>query len=289
MTASKREERIKAISTDILSAFKEGRVPEAVGQVFIRRKVSVPSKDWSWMNRLVGMLHGHAYAAGYRQWQMFGRSVRKGERAFHILGPRTVKVKPEEDEAEDGNPCDEEPRRKVVGYVAISVFGYLQTEGKPLPGLEEEPAFLDGLPLVEVARRWDLAVEALSFGDLPGILGQYHRGSGIQLATRNLSTWAHELVHAADDRLGSLGDEKLASEVVAELGGAILLETLGFKAESDRGGCFKYVSAYCRRYKRPLLSTVTSLLDRTCRCVSLLLDEAELVAEEKGVACGASR
>jgi hypothetical protein len=30
------------------------------------------------------------------------------------------------------------------------------------------------------------------------------------------------------------------SETVAELGGAILLECLGYSSESDRGGCFDY-------------------------------------------------
>jgi hypothetical protein len=62
---------------------------------------------------------------------------------------------------------------------------------------------------------------------------------------RQLSTWAHELIHAADDRLGNLKEsgQHWRSETVAELGGAILLEVLGLERDADRGGCFQYVEA----------------------------------------------
>lgn len=44
----------------------------------------------------------------------------------------------------------------MAGFVCVPVFGYSQTEGDPLPGAEEEAAFLSALPLVEVARSWGL-------------------------------------------------------------------------------------------------------------------------------------
>lgn len=271
--------KVAAIAGDILETFHDDEVPRAMAQVFIRRKVEVPSKHWSWGNRLVGLLRGHVYAAGYRQWQMLGRRVKKGQQAFHILGPlrREVPVEAEEELDDDREP---ETKKVVVGFTALPVFGYLQTKGAPLPGLEEEPEFLESLPLAEVARDWGLSIETYSADDMPGVLGLHVRGKGIGLATRNLSTWAHELIHAADSRLGDDQGSVLEKEVVAELGGAILLEALGYRTESDRGGCYHYIRRHCQKHRRQLLPTALELLERTCRCVELLLEEAERPAEE---------
>lgn len=168
-----------------------------------------------------------------------------------------------------------------MGYQPIPVFGYLQTEGKSLPGAEDEPAFVEALPLIEVARAWGLSVVTYSVDDDSSRLGFFSAGRGIALGTENLSTWAHELVHAADHRLGTMTRAKLASEVVAEFGGAILLECLGYTAESDRGGAYEYILRYCQEHKRPVLSVCTQLLDRTCSCVAYLLAEADRVRVEK--------
>jgi hypothetical protein len=212
-------ERVAAIASDILSAFESGELPQALAQLFIRRKIEVPSRHWTWTNRLIGLRRSHVYAAGFRQWLAIGRSVRKGEHAFHILAPRIVGTKQDD----EGVTQDE---RSVVGFLPIPVFGYFQTEGDPLPGAEDEPEFVDALPLVEVARSWGLAVALHSYEDSPGRLGYFAPGLGISLAVRNLSTWAHELIHAADFRLRTMDRGKLDAEVVAEFGGAILLECL---------------------------------------------------------------
>ena len=76
--------------------------------------------------------------------------------------------------------------------------------------------------------------------------GKYIRNEAIALGVKNYSTWAHELIHAADDRLGNLKEtgQHWRSETVAELGGAILLEATGHECDSNLGGCFEYVRAY---------------------------------------------
>lgn len=253
---SAREERVAAISRDILAVFETGEVPAAMAQVFIRRNVAVPSRHWSFTNRLIGHLRGHVYAAGFRQWQILGRSVKPGERAFHIFGPCLV---PDNEKATE--EAGEVPRVRLVGFVPIPVFGYLQTDGKPLPGLEDEPSFVDALPLVAVARFWGLSVGTYSAADFPGILGHHLPGKGIGLGVKNLSVWAHELIHAADTRLGHPKDSLLANEVVAQLGGAILLESLGYATESDRGGCLAYLERYARHAGRTVLPVALELLD----------------------------
>ncbi len=271
-------ERVTGIAHDILAAFESGELPQALAKLFISRQIEVPSKHWTWTNRLVGIRKGHVYAAGFRQWQEIGRRVRKGQHAFHILAPRITRAK--EDDEERGV---KEGDLLCLRFLAIPVFGYLQTEGDPLPGAEEDLAFVEGLPLIEVARSWGLAVETYSLEDSPDRLGFFAAGRGIGLGVRNLETWAHELVHAADHRLGKLVARSLAAEVVAEFGAAILLECLGFTEESDRGGAYAYLKRHCEEKKRNLLGACSELLDRTCSAVALILETADaLQVEEDG-------
>lgn len=266
-------ERVTAIASEILTAFESGELPHALAQLFIRNQIEVPSQHWTWTNRLIALQRSHVYAAGFRQWLEIGRSVRKGEQAFHILAPRVLVAK-EDDEKEGVKKGD----RQMVGFLPVPVFGYFQTEGDPLPGAEDAPEFVDRLPLVEVARSWGLTVALHAYEDSPGRLGYFAEGLGISLGVENLSTWAHELIHAADSRLGTLVHGKLAAEVVAEFGGAILLECLGHSVESDRGGAYAYIRRHAEEENRNPLGVCTELLDRTCGCVAFLLEEAEKVS-----------
>ena len=91
-----------------------------------------------------------------------------------------------------------------------------------------------------MAESWGITVDAYN-GREGAALGKYRGGQSIALGVENLATWCHELVHAADDRAGTitkLPGQQLDNEVVAELGGAVLLEVLGLEADSDRGGAW---------------------------------------------------
>ena len=106
----------------------------------------------------------------------------------------------------------------------------------------------------------------------------------IALGTENLSTWMHELTHAADDRLvGMKGGQQIDPEVVAELGSAVLLECLGKPADADLGGAWNYIQHH---EKAEPITVCQRLLKRTCNAVALILDTAdELVANGKGTPC----
>jgi len=130
-----------------------------------------------------------------------------------------------------------------------------------------------------VARDWGLDVTAHA---QPNVLGSYVPGRRIELGVSNLSTWAHELLHAADDRLGTLDlGKRIDGELVAELGGAVLLEALGLPDDSDRGGAFHYLSDQCAKDGRDLLSACLALVERVHACVQLLLDTAERLTASK--------
>ena len=260
-------DKIRSVSAELLAAFESGSLPAALAQALIHRHVEAPSRKWTWANRVLALRRNHCYAGGFRQWEALGRHVCKGQKAFHILVPRFQK---------QTEPTGEE-LSVLKGFLLAPDFGYGQAQGTPLPGAEDEARFVDALPLVEVARSWGLVVSTFSFGEIGTKLGLYAQGR-IQLATENLSTWAHELVHAADDQLGMLRESDLLDkEVVAEFGSAVLLECLGFRRESDRGGAFDYINHFCQNEApgRTPWSVCSALLDRVCSAVGLLLDHGD--------------
>ncbi len=92
-----------------------------------------------------------------------------------------------------------------------------------------------------------------------------------------MATWAHELIHAADDRLGALTErgQHWRSETVAELGGAVLLSCIGQNHDADVGGCWEYIQAYAKANGKDATSAAMSVLSRTCKAVALILEAAD--------------
>ena len=266
----------------ILDAFQNPlRLPNALAPVFIRRKDNVLCRAWSWSNQLITALFGHSDARGYRQWQEIGRHVKKGQRGFPILVPLTKRF--EQTNAETGEKSE---RFAVYGFKHAIVFGLSQTDGEPLPPPDPDVCqWIESLPLLDVAREWELSVEA--YNGQPGVvLGKYRHGQAIALGVQNLSTWCHEMVHAADDRLGKLTErgQHWRSETVAELGGAVLLAVLGDEHNADLGGCWDYVSAYARDAGIEPITACQRVLRRTCDAVALILDTAETLTATAAVA-----
>jgi hypothetical protein len=52
---------------------------------------------------------------------------------------------------------------------------------------------------------------------------------------------------------------------------------LGFEKQSDRGFCWKYISAYCERENKQPISVCMTVLKRMCDAISLILSKAETV------------
>ena len=68
--------------------------------------------------------------AGFGKWKELGRFVKKGERGIQILAP-VVGYRRRRDEAEQES--DSKPSRVLIGFRAVFVFDYAQTEGIDLP------------------------------------------------------------------------------------------------------------------------------------------------------------
>ncbi len=212
--------RAQEVADAILKAFQENTLPKALAPVFVHRTDNVPCRSWSWANQLMVAIHGHCDARGYRQWEQTGRHVKKGEKAFPILVLMCKKKQAKDDTAGTDKTGDEKTKTYVYGFTSAPVFGLNQTEGDPLPPPDPKvSAWLDSLPLIDVANSWGLTVDAYNGGKGPQ--GRYSPGAGIALGVENLSTWAHELCHAADDRLGNLQErgQHWRSETVASWAG----------------------------------------------------------------------
>lgn len=261
------------VAERIVHAFRDPeRLPHALAPMFIKRKDDVPCRKWSWHNQLLVALSASSDARGIRQWNTAGRKVKRGSSAIWILAPC---IKAIEEDAKG-----EKPGRAVLyGFRSVPVFAYEDTEGEPLPESDDTyESWVKELPLLEVAQKWGITVGTYTHaGGDP--LGYYRRtGSGnqaIMLGVENLATWCHELVHAADHRIGGLKEERWHKEIVAELGGAVLLECLGQRQDADLGGAYAYIEAYAKEAKKPAVKACIEVLDRVCSCVTTILDTAE--------------
>ena len=268
-------DRAQAIALSILEAFRDGLIPKTLARTLLM-PLEIPSARWSLQNRLLVALAGHTDARGFRQWREVGRSVRKGERACYILKPNVGPKKTGIDDS--GQPVEE---TSVYGFIPVAVFGFDQTEGEPLTDVTESTArFLAELPLREVAEEWAIPVAAMPFnGAHAGIYRTYgspHEPKDILLATDSLKTWLHELTHAADHRQGALkpndrNRDRVPEEIVAELGAATLLESLGLATEDHHAASWAYL---LQQGLSPsaTLTLAHQLLERTASAIALILD-----------------
>ena len=261
------------VADKIVKAFEAGNVPKALAQTFITCG-GRHCDGYSWTNQMLVALGGYSDAMGFKQWLKVGRCVKKGEKATHILAPCTRKI---------DDPKTGEPRTIVTGFRVAVVFGLEQTTivndelwAKHNKANAEAENRLEALPLRAVADAWGLTVKPYN-GKTANALGWYRRGKAIALGVENLSTWAHELCHAADDKAGKLVEhgQHWRSETVAELGGAILMLCLGYETDADLGGAWEYISKYATTAKIEPIKACMDVLKRTCDAVALILQTAD--------------
>jgi antirestriction protein ArdC len=235
-------ERADAALAELVSMFESGDLPARIAQTrLVKAAADRPMSAWSIGNQLLCLAHGTDDARGFRQWEQAGRHVRKGARAFAILGPCTVKV------TETDESAAEVERVRVVGFKAIPVFRLEDTEGQPVAYPDYTPEVLP--PLLEVAERLRVPVRWQPAGD--GYRGAYSITTrSITLATHDVDTFFHELAHAAHATVEPLtGGQNPRQEIVAETVAAVLCRLYGhdgYLAESA-----DYVTHYAQPGENP--------------------------------------
>lgn len=268
----------------ILTAFAKGDLAKPLAQVFLNG--SRWADRWGVWNKLLVAINGASDAATLYQWRDMGRRVvdTSGKQKIWLMAPMYHNwYKP----VETDSGTEYEKRMYIKGFRYFDVYAVENTEPDPdFDGItyndlydnqEDRAEFIRGLPLVEVADTWGIKVGVYG-GKERGARGWMLPGSTIQVGVANLSTWAHELIHEADYRLGHMNKahgQDRENEIVAELGGAVLLTALGLDVEADWGGAYEYVASYAHS-KTPegLIKEVRSLVWRISDAVKHILETA---------------
>ena len=267
------QERLDGAANAIMEAFKNpDTLPDVLADMILN--VGRWSARWSWGNQLIVAWCGYSDAMTFNGWKKHaGRKVKKGEKSFYILRPVKRYITQEDDDGERHSI------QITCGFAPHGVFGLEQTEvideGKweKFHGNSEE--HISTLPWLNVAHEWEIKVKG---GSPPGTRGVFTHSGMIGLGVTNLSTWAHELVHASEKRREALTigfGQQPDNEIVAELGGAILLKVIGMDHDADLGGAWEYIKHYGGADP---IKEIEKLLGRTKAAVDQILSEADRLA-----------
>ncbi len=213
----------------VIAKFEAGDLSPITRAARIQLDAEAPASKWSFSNRVLAYAQsGELDCRGYRQWQKFGRHVKKGSHAAFIFTPRTKKV--EKDGKEE--TC-------LIGFGTVAVFAAADTEGAtPLP--DYTPAELP--PLTDVAEKLGVQV---NFTPTPADrLGDCDiDGTEINIGSTDPAVFFHELAHAAHAKVESLtGGQTSKQETVAEFTAAVLMDM--YHIRNHTGNAWKYISHY---------------------------------------------
>lgn len=228
-----RVERAKSQLARIVELFSSRELPDTLVKAYLE-PTGTPSDKWSLGNRLIMAMEKTQDARGYRQWMQVGRHVKKGAKAIYILAPRVMTAV--EKDKETG---EKSTRRFVAGFVGVPVFRYEDTDGAELRHVKNEPRTLP--PLADVAKHWGVNVrfDATRHGEY----GSFSKtDSEIRLCTDEVSTFFHELAHAAHSRIEELKPgQDPTQEIVAQLVACTLARSYGYDVD---GYTYGYIGHY---------------------------------------------
>jgi hypothetical protein len=271
MTPSDANPKIKEAMDTLLKMFDEENLEKVARAVF--KGDSIPADKWSFLNRILMYLHDTEDARGFRQWQQVGRYVKKGAKAFYIIGPVTRKIRAEKS-LESGDTVREE-RTVLAGFKAIPVFRIEDTEGAPVIGEEYQvniPCEFNG-----IIEELGLKVRPMRF--CGSAYGSYNLiNKEIRLASPDIEVFLHELSHAVDDRLNGLKPgQKKDQEVTAEFSAAVIAHLMGYRI--PLGNVREYIEGYSFR-------ELMSCLARIERVVSYVIERTTAGIEQPVVCSG---
>jgi len=228
---------------------KPDELPAKMAKVFMAVGDRYCSR-WSDRNQFIVAIMGASDAATAKTWHGRGRYVtedRYRNGGFNILKPLTRTFRVEELDA-DGNTV-ERSISYLYGFAGWHVFAKEETEvtNQELAAkfeAEDSTQFINALPWLQLAKSWGLEVSPATSAYFDGA---YSPDLGtIQLTVQAVRIWAHELIHASEDKLGKLTrrGQDAEQEIVAEMGAQVLLQCAGLEAECDLRSAYEYISHY---------------------------------------------
>ena len=264
----KNSQKAQTCLQQIVDLFKAGRIPEALAVATLPPQTGIPSAGWSLGNRILQFLADTSDARGFCQWRDAGRQVKKGAKAFHILGPKARAITETDDNGVEAKKVI------VAGLFAIPVFRAEDTDGEPLPYEPASPP-----PLADVAEKFGLSVSYQTFAC--SYYG-YYQGDcqRIVLATHSAQVFFHELAHAAHHRIeGELqGGQTPSQEIIAELTAATLARLYG--NEINLGFSYEYIKGYAQKSNKSVERACLAVINTTGRVLQHILDAHSQFEEE---------
>jgi hypothetical protein len=258
-------ERSKVELDKIVALFSTTQLPDLCAKALISAPEK-PSSKWSFGNQILMLLAGTEDARGYRQWGDVGRYVRKGSKAFYILGPVFIKKR-----LDSSDPGDDEEVDVLVGFRTIPVFRLEDSEGAELPTYTPR----DPPPLLDVAERFGMKVNYLRLSSGVYGLTNYERQI-ITLATEDWTVFWHELAHTIhrsyEPKTGH-GQEPEA-EAVAQLVAATLARLYG---KPDDSFSWTYIATQARSASpREVGALCMRVLDRVRKVLDLIYPASDI-------------
>ena len=255
-------EKINVAINKLLEVFNTGDMPKAIARTVIKEQhgFELPSSKWSLGNQILMIAYDTEDARGFKQWQEVGRTVKKGAKAFYILGPCTKKI-----EKEDGSEA-----MVLTGFKSIPVFRYEDTEGVEINYPNYEPKEFP--PLWNVAKQMGIKVKYLPFnGREFGSITT--NGQNMTLRTHDVKTFFHELGHAAHTQIKKLkGGQHADQEIVAETVACVLCELYGYSGYIYHG--YEYIKGYARaKSGKETIRAIMSVLNDIKGCLEIILEE----------------
>lgn len=251
--------------------------------------------------------------AGFNKWKEMGRHVKKGEKGLRILAPLMRKAKDDGKEQAEEAAAEDQDKKVLYGFKAVSVFDVSQTEGKPLPALAIEPS--------AAVDHFDALLSALQqISDVPIVLADPDRltacmGEGVKgFFTNNAGAYGkdlgvpgipagamicvqdgmpeamtaktliHELAHSLLHAEGCEheGDRRDIREFDAESVAFVVAKHLGIDTDDYS---FPYLSSWVRDKTPQVLQAELPLIVKTAASVIGRLDpvlQREILREQAG-------
>jgi hypothetical protein len=264
MASLENNPKIKEAMDTLLKMFNEDNLPKVAMAVF--KGNTVPSDNWSFLNRILMYLNNTEDARGFKQWQQVGRYIKKGSKALYILAPMFKKIT-EDKITESGERVTVESQ-VLIGFKAVPVFRIEDTEGAPL--IREE--FKPNIPYEfnSIIQELGLKVDAMRFSGMA--YGSYNlETKAIKLASPDIEVFLHELSHAVDDKLNGLKPgQRTDQEVTAEFSAAVIGFLMGYKV--PYGNVKEYIESYSFK---ELLGSLSRIEKIVCYVIERTTGEAK--------------
>lgn len=257
-----KRDRAREALDQVRESFETGQLEGTAAMTYIKRlEGGRPSDSWSFMNRMIMMIHQTDDARGFKQWQKANRNVKKGTKAFYILAPRMITDKDE---------AGEETKR-IAGFLGIAVFRADDTEGEAIVYPDYDPP--KPPPLIEVAARLGCKVTWQGGGGM--YLGSYSPTTkDISLMSHEDSVFFHELSHAAHDtfskKMGPGQDPY--RETVAEFSAAVLARMFGQRTD-------RHAYQYIKRYSGDPVKAIMKVMKDVEKVLDIILSPEMEIAK----------